>query len=149
MSEKGNCAICRRQESKENPHLVVFEDDLWIARHSLETNILGYLILESKRHFLDLSHATKAERQSLGLVLGEMEEAVRKAVSPERLYTFTLAEVVPHFHVHLIPRTRYLPKAYRGRGVLSYPLTPAADPNLMEQLCTNLKRFLSPAHLKL
>ena len=52
---------------------MVFEDDLWIARHSLETNILGYLILESKRHFLDLSHATRAERETFGLVLGELE----------------------------------------------------------------------------
>jgi diadenosine tetraphosphate (Ap4A) HIT family hydrolase len=133
------CAICSRAIP---PAKLVYQDELWSVRHSDETNILGYLILQSRRHILDLSEATEEEASSYGSVLCELMSSIRKTIDCERIYTFSLAEMVPHFHVHLIPRTGYMPRIFRGRGVMSYPLQPVADPHLVESTCDRLRRQL-------
>jgi diadenosine tetraphosphate (Ap4A) HIT family hydrolase len=140
-----NCLICRRQQSADPA--TVFENELWLARHSQETNILGYLILEPKRHFLDLAESTDEESASFGKVMRQLVASVKKVVKPERVYTFTLAEVVPHFHVHIVPRAEALPRAFRGRGILSYPLQPAASQALVESTCNSLKSRLLAVRL--
>jgi len=137
-----DCQICQRQNSDGSNQAVVFESANWIARHSQETNILGYLLLESRRHFLDLSEADEHECGSFGRILKELVGAVRQTVEAERVYTITLAEMVPHFHVHIIPRTASTPRAFRGRGILNYPLQPGADSALVENVCLSLKRRL-------
>ncbi|HEY9870931.1 MAG TPA: HIT family protein [Candidatus Obscuribacterales bacterium] len=118
---------------------VVYKDSCWIVRHSRETNILGYLVLASRRHFLDLSESTDEEAESYGKILSTAIKAVRQVVPCERVYTFTLGELVPHFHVHIIPRTAGMPRAYRGRGIFSYPALPAADSQLVEQVSARLR----------
>ncbi len=138
-----SCAICSRQSERSlNPNLLVWETDDWLLRHSLETNIVGYLVLESKRHFLDLSEATKAECETLPFMLQSATSALRKVAQAERVYTYTLAEVVPHYHVHMVPRTASMPRAYRGRGILQFPLSPTADSALAENMSQRLKRHI-------
>jgi histidine triad (HIT) family protein len=145
MTNDSSCLICLRQQSTDLH--TVFENELWIARHSRETNILGYIVLEPKRHFLDLAAATDEEAQTFGPIMRELVSAVKAMVKPERVYTFTLAEVVPHFHVHIVPRSDTLPRAYRGRGILSYPLQPGASEALVEGLCTAFRRRLKTSSI--
>lgn len=137
-----DCAICRgiAESTKNDTGEHIFQDDQWLIRHASETNILGYLILESRRHFLDLSFADESELQSYATLLARAISAVRTVIKPERVYTFTLSEAVPHFHVHIIPRTDAIPRNYRGRGILSYPLTPSADPALKAETSSLIKR---------
>jgi diadenosine tetraphosphate (Ap4A) HIT family hydrolase len=127
----------------------VYQDTHWLLRHARETNILGYLVLVSRRHFLDLSEATDAESASYGKVLRTAIKAIRQIVPCERVYTFTLGELVPHFHVHIIPRTSAMPRAFRGRGILSYPTLPAADSQLVEQVAARLRLSLRRMGLQL
>lgn len=138
-----DCAICSRQTaSSSSAATVVYADDHWIVRHSTETNILGYLLIEPRRHFLDLSFAACEELTGYGPLLSAVMKAQRAVLPCERIYTFTLAELVPHFHVHIIPKTGALPRAYRGRGIMSYPLKPAADEQLTAEICSRLRRAL-------
>ncbi|HEY9784203.1 MAG TPA: HIT family protein [Candidatus Obscuribacterales bacterium] len=136
-----NCPICRRQKSTDLDS-VVFESENWIVRHSPETNILGYLLVEAKRHYLDLSEATAAEASTFGPVCKEMAAAIRKITRAERVYSFSLNEAVPHFHTHLIPRTAAIPRRYRARGILAYPLEPTADRTLVAETCSRLRSCL-------
>lgn len=143
MTGSPSCVICARQNAAAgNSSGLVYEDGLWSVRHSAETDILGYLVMESHRHFLDLSEADGAELTSLGPILSHVMKALRSVTGYHRLYTVTLAELVPHFHMHLIPRTEAVPKAYRGRGILDYPLAPHADPGLVEDVCLRLRLAL-------
>jgi diadenosine tetraphosphate (Ap4A) HIT family hydrolase len=137
------CVICSRQSlggSAEGE--VVYMDESWVVRHSSETNLLGYLLVESRRHILDLSQADACQASTYGPLLSSVMKAMRAVLPCERIYTFTLAEAVPHFHVHVIPRTATLPKAFRGRGILSYPLQPGPDKNLTAEICARLRRAL-------
>lgn len=136
MSKAVTCVICTDQAKSERR---VYEDDFWLVRHSNETKILGYFIIEPKRHFLDLSEATAEESATYGKVLASVMKGIRAIVDCQRIYTFSLAEAVPHFHVHVIPRTESLPRYYRGRGIMSYPTQPAADQSLVEQTCERMR----------
>lgn len=133
-----DCGICTAK-TLTPVDMIVYEDDHWRLRHATETNILGYLVLESKRHFLDLAQASADECATYGTTLALAMKVIRQVVKPARIYTFSLAEAVPHFHVHLIPRTDALPRAYRGRGIMSYPLAPVASPTLTRETCARLK----------
>ncbi len=123
------CKICNL-DVKESQ--LLFSNELWRVRHSQETNIIGYFILEPRRHFLDLSEASAAELSEYGPLLGEIMKAQRDILKCERVYTFSLAEAVPHFHVHVIPRAKNFTRAYLGRGIMSYPTVPAANAALVD-----------------
>src|SRR5688572_9417356 len=118
------CVICQR--ASEESYLVR-RTDHWTLRHSDETNIAGYVVLEPRRHFLDLSHATDAEAASYGIELKNALSAVRTVTGCERVYTFSLGESCPHFHLHIIPRGKDFPPEYIARGIMAYPLTPSCD----------------------
>lgn len=132
------CPICQRQKNSQP----IFETQEWVVRHAAETNIVGYVLLEAKRHYLDLSEATAAEAASYGQILQKLTVCIRKIIQPPRIYTVALGEVVPHFHTHVIPRTNHIPRAYRGRGILSYPLEPKADTALVQSFSERLGRAL-------
>lgn len=136
------CTICDTALSGEKKELFVYEDACWRIRHSTETNILGYFILESKRHFLDLSEATEQECASYGSLLSHLMGAIRSMTGCERVYTFSLAEAVPHYHLHVIPRGENFPRAYKGRGIMTYPLSPSVSPVHLTSACDRIRRLL-------
>jgi histidine triad (HIT) family protein len=134
-----NCALCKR----DHPLMTIYEDEHWIVRHSSETNILGYVLLCAKRHFLDISQADDDEIAAYGRALRATMKAIHEVTDCQRVYTFSLGEAVPHYHLHVIPRTESMPKAYRARGIMQYPLAPAVDPSLCEQVCERLRRAVA------
>lgn len=111
----------------------IWQSKHWRIRHSDETDLLGYCILEPRRHFLDMSDANAEEIAEYAPLLSRLMKAVRKyAPGCERVYTFSLGESVSHYHLHVIPRSTNFPLEYKARGIMSYPLTPAADPEQVE-----------------
>lgn len=133
------CQIC--SSAAQAPYSIL-ETELWRIRHSEETRILGYCILEPKRHILDLSEANDRELVQYGKLLSILMKAQRELLACQRVYTFSLAEAVPHFHLHVIPRDKDFVRAYIGRGIMSYPLLPKADPSLVESVTQALAKFL-------
>lgn len=139
-SSKKECPFCDRGQPPVN---VVYADDHWLVRHSAETNILGYFVIEAKRHIVDLSEATDGEAKSYGCVLAALSKTIRAVTGCQRVYTFSLGEMVEHFHLHVIPRGEAIPRVYRGRGILSYPTVPAADAQLTAEVSTRVARRMA------
>jgi diadenosine tetraphosphate (Ap4A) HIT family hydrolase len=137
--EMADCVICKYAQERA---YTVFENEHWIVRHSNETNIAGYVLVEPRRHFLDLSDATPEEAASYGEVLGKAMHAVREVTQCERIYTFSLGESVAHYHLHVIPRAAVFPRAYRARGIMQYPLTPTVDQSILEFTTERLRRSI-------
>lgn len=133
-----SCAICNLQLPNSYE---VFSNEHWRIRHSQETNILGYCVIEPKNHFLDLSEASPEEIYQYGILLAQVMKAQREILKCQRVYTFSLAEAVPHFHVHVIPRRKEFVQAFKGRGIMSYPVSPAADANLVETVVQALRAY--------
>lgn len=133
-----SCQLCSEASSYPGER-IIHSDDNWILRHSSETDILGYLVLQSKRHFLDLSEATESECTVYGGILAKAMKCIREVTKCERVYTFSLAEAVPHFHVHIIPRAKDFHPQYKGRGIMSYPVVPVCEEDLVREICAKLK----------
>ena len=140
VSQNESCKICRLMDSPEADRDVVYRDEYWNIRHSDETNILGYFIIEPRRHFLDLSHANDAECVSYGPLLSRLMSVIRSLVEVERVYTFSLAATVEHYHLHVIPRAPSFPRAYSGRGIMQYPLVPGPAPALVDEICQRARK---------
>lgn len=138
------CTICKKTESPEK-HYFVHQDQHWIIRHSDETNILGYFIIEPKRHILDLSEATTEELHRYGELLSALMKAIRSTVDAERIYTFSLGESMPHYHLHVVPRKVNFPRTYKARGIMQYPLTPGPSPELVRSVCDRVSNILRRA----
>lgn len=101
------CFICEKHKGEINqpPGGYIFEDKYWIVCHfPFQQAILGQLVVESKRHFLDFSEMTFEEAQSYGVLMKRLYSAMKQLSDFERIYSLMLLEGVPHFHVHLIPR---------------------------------------------
>ncbi len=147
MTKDAQCQICKRQE-EESQQDIILTTDSFVVRHSRETNILGYLVIEARRHILDLTEATEDEAANYGTLLKQVMALIRKLTAAERIYTFSLGEAVPHFHVHVIPRTDSLPRYYRGRGIMSYPVEPGLKEEQMEEVCKSLRYLLKSSAIK-
>jgi diadenosine tetraphosphate (Ap4A) HIT family hydrolase len=147
MTKDAQCPICKRQE-EEPERDIILKTDAFVVRHSSETNILGYLVIEARRHILDLTDATDEEAVSYGALLKQVMCLIRKLNGAERIYTFSLGEAVPHFHVHVIPRTDSLPRYYRGRGIMSYPVEPGLKEEQMEEVCKSLRYLIKTSQIE-
>lgn len=142
--QKNQCAICHRRDFASEPGIpdtLIYANDHFIVRHSLETDILGYLLIESRRHILDASSFKQQESRMLGQVVQASTLAIRRIIKPEpfRIYSFTLAEAQPHFHMHLIPRSIDFAEKYIARGIMQYPLVPGPDPIAMTDVINKMR----------
>lgn len=102
-----SCFICEKHEGlqAEPPGGYIYEDQHWKMCHfPAHMAVLGQLVIESKRHFLDFSNMTEEEAQSYGVLMLKTYSALRKVRNAERIYTLVMLEGANHFHVHLIPR---------------------------------------------
>lgn len=64
----------------------------------------GYCILVLKRHAVELDDLTPEERAALIEDIARVAHAIRAVCKPKKLNYEILGNVVPHIHVHIIPR---------------------------------------------
>lgn len=96
--------ICEKnlQKSKD---LLIYENEDWLISHGpIDSQILGYLYVEPKRHVENWSDFTEEELVSIGPLIKKAEVALKKVLLIDRVYCVTISEAVRHIHFHLIPR---------------------------------------------
>ncbi|MEH7461446.1 HIT domain-containing protein [Bacillus thuringiensis] len=97
-----NCIICSKHHMKKN---IVFEaKHTIVSLGALESQILGYLYLEPKRHIEFWDELTEEEFLELGVILRKISLFLKRELKTERVYTVTISEAVRHLHIHVIPR---------------------------------------------
>lgn len=102
-----SCFICDKHFGDYNqpPGGYFYEDAHWKVCHfPAPQSILGRIVLESKRHFLDFSEMTEEEAGSYGILVKKLYSALKQVIDAERVYSLITMDGVPHFHVHFIPR---------------------------------------------
>ncbi len=76
----------------------------------------GWLVLTSARHARAWYDLPDAEAAALGPLAARVMRAQRAALGAEHVYAFAIGDVLPHFHLHLVPRYADTPERLRGRG---------------------------------
>lgn len=98
------CKICEKHRQLKD---FIYEDNDWIITPGpLESQVLGYLYLEPKRHIENWSDFTGEELAKVGPLIKKLEQALKKEQNIERVYVVTISETVRHIHFHIIPRVK-------------------------------------------
>ncbi|BFT72429.1 HIT family protein [Paenibacillus sp. P36] len=102
-----SCFICDKHNGVSNqpPGGYIYEDEHWMVCHfPTEQSVLGQLLIESKRHFLDFSEMTDEEARTYGYLVKKLYSTLKEITGAERVYSLVTIDGVPHFHAHFIPR---------------------------------------------
>lgn len=113
------CPICQAHKSEKD---IIASTEHWVLRLApREKNLEGYCYLESKKHIENWQLLSLEECQDFGSILHKGLEHSLILPSPDKVYFAALAEVVPHLHMHLVPR---YPHQTKGIGHLEKALGP-------------------------
>jgi diadenosine tetraphosphate (Ap4A) HIT family hydrolase len=75
----------------------------------------GWLVLTSERHARAWYDLSPTEAAVLGPLAARVMSAQRAALGAEHVYAFAIGDLLPHFHLHLVPRFADTPERLRGR----------------------------------
>ncbi|OMP66111.1 HIT family protein [Domibacillus epiphyticus] len=98
-----NCLICQKHANESIPF--IYEHSLLQVYHGpIQSNILGYLYVEPKRHVESWCELTGEELNAVSQTIKYISFLLTHYYKAERVYTVVISEQVRHFHIHLIPR---------------------------------------------
>lgn len=117
------CFICDKHRDQDgSSHAAILDDGLIYAGHTLPLRstdvLLGYLMVEPRRHVARLGDLTDEEAARIGVVVNRLSHALRELEGADHVYSFVFGDAVPHLHVHLAPRYPGTPLEQWGRGAV-------------------------------
>lgn len=141
-----SCLLCNKHQG--NNELYILTTNNFILYHGpIESNILGYIYIESIRHIEYWSHLNAEEQQELGQLISQIEGILINTLNIERLYAVSIAEAVRHFHIHLIPRNastdKGLPLIKQATQQTVPPDTPSINSSDVYNLISTLKNRMN------
>jgi diadenosine tetraphosphate (Ap4A) HIT family hydrolase len=112
-----SCGVCQSLYGP-SPAEAIYEDDLWHVRHAdAPYGIAGWMLLITRRHVAGPAHFDDAEARAFGLALRHFERKLEELTGALRVYTAAMGESHPHFHAHMVPRYKAMPKDAKAWGV--------------------------------
>lgn len=100
MRESG-CELCDTPGG-----VMLWQDDFCRVVRVDEPGYPGFCRVILGRHAREMTDLAPAERARLMDVVFAVEEAVREAMSPDKINVASLGNMTPHVHWHVIPRFR-------------------------------------------
>lgn len=100
------CAICRlHAESSGLAPVVIWENCHGLLRHHpLPAPLVGWCLLDAKRHLEGPIDFTDLEAVEWGRVVQRASSLVKQVSGCDRVYAMAFGEGARHLHLHLIPR---------------------------------------------
>lgn len=102
------CLFCRIRD-KEIPAAIIYEDDATLAFLDILPRAPGHTMVIAKHHSETLAGLPDSEAQKLFVAVKRVGDELTKALDADGLTVGinqgeVSGQVVPHLHVHLIPR---------------------------------------------
>jgi histidine triad (HIT) family protein len=103
-----DCIFCKIIKN-EIPSVKVYEDDRVFAFLDINPLNDGHLLVIPKAHAENIHEITEADFVAVASATHKLTAAVKKALNPEGINLMQLNgkaanQVVPHLHVHIVPR---------------------------------------------
>jgi len=92
-----SCPLCFPKN--EN---IIYQNDFF--RVILVDDIPGYVRVITNKHIKEFSDLSDEEATRLMLAVKKIEKAIIKTLNPDKVNIAMLGNMVPHLHVHIIPR---------------------------------------------
>jgi len=102
----------------------------------------GWLVLAPLRHVEQWDGLSLREQAELGPLVARVSAALRAETPTAKVYVSVFAEVLPHFHLHVVARPPELPAEERGaRLFLAEGRAPeVAGADLFRRVCLRMER---------
>jgi diadenosine tetraphosphate (Ap4A) HIT family hydrolase len=91
------CPLCNPKN--EN---IIYKNDF--IRIILVDEIPGYIRIIIQKHIKEFSELSDKEAKKLALIIKNLEKGILKALKPDKINIASLGNMVPHLHIHMIPR---------------------------------------------
>ena len=135
------CGVCNlHNQIQARKTWEILRTDLWIVRHHPDpAPLIGWLLLDAKRHITGPIDFNNAEAESWGLIVQKTSTLIKSLTKCDRVYLIAFGEGAKHLHLHLIPRyeknvlTKSWSIADLYRGVINGSHK-AANPNKINAL---------------
>ena len=126
---------------------VVHQDDLVYCGHGFrpgrDTNYLGYLIVEPKRHVGGLGDLTPDEAAAVGRLVTAAARALTESEGAEHVHSFVFGDGgVAHLHVHVVPRYPGTPDEFRNVRLTEWPDAPRGGEPEIRAVCDRVRQAL-------
>jgi len=92
-----SCPLCTPQN--EN---IIFQNDF--LRVILVDEIPGYIRIITQKHIREFSDLSNEEAVKLTLLTKQIEKIMINTLHPDKINIASLGNMVPHMHIHIIPR---------------------------------------------
>jgi len=131
-----DCILC---EAKNED--IIFKNSF--LRVILVDEIPGYIRVITNQHIKEFSDLSDKEAINLTLTIKKIEKAMIKTLNPDKINIATLGNMVPHLHIHIIPRFKndpWWPGATfcEKKREFNYPITQKDLENLKEEIKLSL-----------
>ena len=113
------CNICTQNEdAKALGDSRVWASRDWLLRHDSDPcPIVGWLILQPRRHVQGISGLSSREANEFGSLSHFIAKSMEQVLQAPKVYQVAFGESVDHMHVHFIPRYYDLDSKYFGFGI--------------------------------
>ena len=92
-----NCPLCN--PLKEN---IIFKNELF--RVILVDEIPGFIRVITNKHIKEFSELNDQEAVKITLAVKKIEKKMLEFLKPDKINIASLGNMVPHLHIHIIPR---------------------------------------------
>ena len=108
-----NCGVCDHHLSTSDQfNYEIVRTTHWVFRHHpAPAPLLGWLLLDSRRHFPGPIDFQPDEAASWGKAMQVGSALVRQLTQCDRVYAIAFGEGAQHLHLHLIPRFQLDPNS--------------------------------------
>ena len=91
------CPLCNPKNEE-----IIYKNDLF--RVILVNEIPGYIRVIANKHIKEFSELNDKEAIDIMLAVKKIEKKMLEFLRPDKINIASLGNMVPHFHIHIIPR---------------------------------------------
>ncbi|HOY63013.1 MAG TPA: HIT family protein [bacterium] len=99
MSEKTGCVFC----DFDSRHIIA-ESELAFAAHFDCAIKPGHIVVALKEHVESLAAMSPEQAADIMRLAARVSRAAERVAGCEKFYLVSIADAVPHYHIHLLPR---------------------------------------------
>lgn len=144
--ERNACPCGRADDDLLPSDFLITYDDHWSVVHAHSSGLLGWLILEPRRHVIHLAELTDEEAASLGVWQVRLARALAEELEKPKVYVAEFGESPgSHLHFHVVARPADLAQERVGPSVFGFlapgeqeRVSPAERENLAGRLRVRL-----------
>lgn len=99
MEERTACIFCNFSEKN-----IIEESSSSFAAYYDCAIVPGHIVVALKNHVTTLHEMSPEEAADIMALAARVAARARRVVSVEKYYIVSIADAVPHYHIHLLPK---------------------------------------------